>query len=371
MWTVNGRDGRAAVETMSTDFPESVSWTTEQRRALTFLCVKGIMKDSSDRVRDFKRAVLNQVEAGTMATPAEVAALEQAHDRLMRLTGYEGDKVYASPVEAGVISLEQFCARVEGWSAGTPGSVVFPRDIVPASTTVFRLQKAGVCYMHGPDVVLHYAICKRKHDAGLVTANNHSMVDLTKFLQRHRTAEQLQGHIWTNDGGDSVVFLRKLAQSSFPIVLDLASHIEVFGVEAAEKTVVAQLNTHGPALVAGFRTWDDTRGTFAPFGSKDCSSYIGHGPPISKATHADRGHAMAIVGWRVDREAGTRLLVQNWWAKCQYFEADLEFLASRCVRVAWVKDAPMDWPTDWPQTTSMGGESDFDHLVDEAETTED
>jgi hypothetical protein len=161
---------------------------------------------------------------------------------------------------------------------------------------------------------------------------------------------------WTHDEQRA---LRAPPQYATPTDAGVIS-ITMDGLPDTDTRVLTQLNKYGPALIAGFRTWKETRGALTRFGHKDYLSYSGSGPATNEPL--DGGHAMAIVGWRMDASKRARFLVQNWqwWGNRQYFEADLEFLASRGARVAWIKDPPSKLPTDWPTTTSMGGENDLD-----------
>lgn len=50
-------------------------------------------------------------------------------------------------------------------------------------------------------------------------------------------------------------------------------------------------------------------------------------------------HSVLVVGWRQEKGAGSgnvRLLVQNWWHSKQFFEVDVEYLASRGAHLTWV-----------------------------------
>jgi len=106
-----------------------------------------------------------------------------------------------------VESFEDFCAAVPLWGPGA-GSTVFFRDVVDACL-VQRVQLSGLCYMHGSDVVLHYALClsthARRRNGRRVPLN--TMVDLNAFILQFFSGEELWNFVFNDAGGNSIALL--------------------------------------------------------------------------------------------------------------------------------------------------------------------
>jgi hypothetical protein len=213
-----------------------------------------------------------------------------------------------------------------GDGVGTHRVWVFWNDV--PGCEVYRAQLSGNCFMHAPDVVLHYVLCK--HSPG-DTSKYKLMVDLTAFLLKWFDGERFWRFVHDNNGGDSVWFLKQLGG------LDGRDLLEMLASSPDEGTVVRHLHAHGPALIATFET-------FEGFGGHTTHSFVGADYRQSAGLHS-----MAMVGYRRDDAGGVRFLVQNWWQSKQFFECDLAFLASRRARLVWVtREPPM--PNN-PQTT--------------------
>ena len=264
--------------------------------------------------------------------------------RLMRLVD-SGTDVAGDQVPAGVQRFENFCA-VAGMApwADPERSTVFHRDVVPGSL-VQRVQRSGLCYMHGSDVVLHYRVCKSKAVAGDPAPANHEMVDLTAFMLAHLSGEELWKFV-ENPGDDSVRFLKRLAQTEEVRQLDCDWLLE----PATVGQVVQLFDQYGPALVARFRT-------NATWRNATVSSHIGG----DMERGADTGlHAMALVGYRRVEGGNVRFLIQNWWGAKQFFEADLPYLHSRGATLAFIRANLDHIPVDWPISNRLYGENELD-----------
>jgi hypothetical protein len=70
-------------------------------------------------------------------------------------------------------------------------------------------------------------------------------------------------------------------------------------------------------------------------------------------------HSLVVVGWRwvalspSEGEPELRLLVQNWWQDKQFFEVDLEYLASRGAHVTWVMGEVKHLPEPFPLVNAV------------------
>ena len=340
-------------------------WTDDHLDALALLYSRRVMRTepAEDRIERFRMIVLNKPppDAGRRYCE-DVGSL---HKRLMALAAAKGDVTFASPGDAGVVDLNTFCEVVlPQWAAAEPGVVVFPRDFQCA---VYRLQSSStLCSMHAAITAVHYAMRR-------LGCPSIAMVDMTRYMREVWTPEELTPYVSTpwyysgKKGSNSIDVLRVLSRAEV-LDRDVQAWVEDFGLAEAEQRVLSLLQRHGPAVIAGFQTWDSF-GQGAPRYRGATATELP--PPLYSA---GRGHAMVIIGWRVDgasggthsstadvgsgefgdlqvqleggptgsiarRGSGTGslvLLVQNWWRQCPFLEMDLSFLASRRSRLAWI-----------------------------------
>jgi hypothetical protein len=86
-------------------------------------------------------------------------------------------------------------------------------------------------------------------------------------------------------------------------------------------------------------------------------------------------HSLVVVGWRWvapspsatedataagsegEPDSEVRLLVQNWWQDKQFFEVDLEYLASRGAHVTWVMGEVKHLPEPFPLVNAVAAQS--------------
>ena len=353
-WGVNSTDAVAArVAEMLGDFPECSTWTSDQRLCLLFL----YLKQAHTHVRPRTAAILmvrNIIFKLDSAVEGDGDSVHKAHERLLRLATRRGDLTKES-VPEDVHSFADFCEAVRVWGTVNPEVVVFHRDRVPNCEAV-RRQLLGTCYMHGSNVVLHYVVCKHSGQT------SHTMVDLVRYMQKYVAGEKLWEHISGNKGGNSVRFMGDLAKA--PVISYSAAALEL---PDADNIVVGLLEKHGPALIAGFKTYPARNG-HPKFGEEDvCIERVD-----DFDEDADKGHAMAIVGWRketVGDRVQYRYLVQNWWQTRQYFEVTLAYLSSRQAHLAWIAKNISEIPTEYDVTTTLYSENDLE-MEDQAEELE-
>jgi len=315
------------------DGAELRTFTQAQLKGLLFLTVKGVLtaESAADRV-----AALRMVLYGTEGS----AASRGRFARLTRLVCEPNDATW-SAIPPSWQSFEGFVrdSGLTAWASAAE-SVVFFRDTVPGSL-VQRAQLSGLCFMHGSDVVLHYAICK-------ATARpDHCMVDLTAFMLRHQTGTQLWKFVDLDGGGSSIEFLQRLAglKESNLDVLDVT---RLRKPNAAEK-VRGRMEKFGPALITRFRTNTNMK-------LPTSHSLIGEDP----AEDSDGAHAMALVGWRFADDGTMRFLVQNWWKSKQFFECDVAYLASRRAHLVWINTPVTALPAEYSTTNAMFAENELD-----------
>ncbi len=210
---------------------------------------------------------------------------------------------------------------------------------------MYRCQKSGNhCFMHAPNVVLHYVVCKHRVLAGDDSEGHlKEMVDLTAYLLKRFDGSRLWKYLYADSGGHSTKFLQELGGlRRREVLVRQADFFEEDAVGAA--AVVHNLVTFGPALIAQFST-------FAAF-KKGGDSFIG-----SNDAESTGSHAMAMVGYR-RVGAEVRFLVQNWWRTKQFFECDLAFLVSRDATLVWVTASLRTLPNSPPTLDCVNGEGD-------------
>jgi hypothetical protein len=139
--------------------------TLRQLAGLVFLYVKGCASSSSSEARKglFRDAV------GVVPPGADETATQSINCKATRLLdhllGHPGDTTFDTAPETWQ-SFADLCATpgLDAWSSPDTSTVFF-RDVVPGCE-VQRRQKSGLCFMHGSDVVLHYAVARSTGAAG-------------------------------------------------------------------------------------------------------------------------------------------------------------------------------------------------------------
>ena len=166
-WNVKQEEAQleAQFDTPNWTAEELALLTREQVVGLVFLYAKGCASTHSSGARKglFKDAV------GIVppdATAAVRAAIEGKAKRLFdHLLSRTGDATFRDVPDAWH-SFDKLCgtAGLEAWGSAATSTVFF-RDVV-AGCEVQRVQKSGLSFMHGPNVVLHYAVAKSAGAAG-------------------------------------------------------------------------------------------------------------------------------------------------------------------------------------------------------------
>jgi hypothetical protein len=70
----------------------------------------------------------------------------------------------------------------------------------------------GLCYMHAPVMLQHYLVCISS------TNDNIGMVDMGHMIRETFTSEQLNKHIFEEDGGNSEAMLDSLLTDGSEII---------------------------------------------------------------------------------------------------------------------------------------------------------
>ncbi|KAJ3232578.1 hypothetical protein HDU78_006982 [Chytriomyces hyalinus] len=295
-WNLDDHQLEAALARAKED---GMDTSQPQEKLLLFLYAKGILAKESPEER---KPIFNAVLHGSSQVSAE---------RLKRLTTIVnvGEK---SPMRATLDAKTFFDAFVELHPEWAPGEGVFvahrdhPDLHGKEHALVERFQKIGLCYMHAPVVLQHY----------LVAMNNTErtpMLNIADFLKTKMNGTQLYHHIWDNQGGDSLEFLKSILAKK----PDRKGIVHKLVNDTTDLTSL--LKTNGPGLVSGFRVTSD-------FNARQWQheGYSREGEVVGR-------HAMLLIGCR---EAGGKVwyLLQNWWKTKAYVEVDIAYLAaSECL----------------------------------------
>jgi hypothetical protein len=323
-WGVDENAVAAAAKRVDTEWGDQLRLYRTNRDVLTGLTLLYAKQPS-----DFFKAGMEPDDRIALIRPVlrGVGDFAAAKERLLRLVTLTHDKGAATPpghVQAGI---DAFYAAVPAWSSPATSTVFF-RDIAPGSD-VYRVQLSGNCFMHAPDVVAHYVVCKNNRSQEALK----EMVDLTAHVLKYFDGGRLWKYVYEDGGGYSKGFLLEITG------LDEAETFETTAVATTGRDVVAKLENFGPALLMRFKVFDG-------FGGGDqAHTHIGREDRLATGQHA-----MAVVGWR-KREGGEFcFLVQNWWKNKQFFECDLEFLRSRHASLVWITFNLTKLPESLPRT---------------------
>jgi hypothetical protein len=124
-----------------------------------------------------------------------------------------------------------------------------------------RYQRSGLCYMHGPTMVQHYAL--------QFNGTAQPMLDLVKYICDHFTTKQLKQHLFHDAGGNSICFLRSVLEEG----TELLSSGEL-------DTIPDKYALYGPALVSRFEVRSDF------YNHQDCHFHYAKPTGEVKGTHS-------------------------------------------------------------------------------------
>eukprot|EP01127_Copromyxa_protea_P011325 TRINITY_DN283_c0_g1_i4.p1 TRINITY_DN283_c0_g1~~TRINITY_DN283_c0_g1_i4.p1 ORF type:complete len:320 (+),score=49.60 TRINITY_DN283_c0_g1_i4:181-1140(+) len=269
---------------------------------IKFLEQKGVLATSSLRGTIF--SLLR--DPSLSANSEERRRYEAARERLLRLISTE-EETHSDVVPSGLHLWNE--TEFPGYKKE---DVFFLKH--PAALSQ-RYQLSGLCYMHGPAMVQHYALAH----------NNHSvpMIDLLKFIKEHFTAKQLEKHIFDNEGGDSSTFLKSILQPNTTLI--------------STGDPILNFRDFGPALVAKFEVHKDfMKASVHHHYGKPKGEFVGH-------------HAMAMVGHRFDNDT-SYFLLQNWWEKKQFVEVDADYLEASGAYFTFIKTPQTSIPDKFSYT---------------------
>jgi hypothetical protein len=293
---------------------------------LKFLKNKGIGASWGPAVRTAQfRYLLNPSSAGNAAE-----RYRKCRDRLERLVVSTGDSV-RDTVPSDVQSFTAFVSTNPQWGQD-PNVYVFFRDhlkFASKSVLVQRLQRSGLCYIHGPDVMQHYLVALCDPTAG--------MIDMSSLIKDSFTGNDLERHIFEDYGGSSLGMLKHiLMPNSF--------------VFASDPMMWEQgLKDYGPGLVSHFEVHPDFRKV----------ALSSHHGPVTKRAQQPGMQAMVLVGSR-DVSGKKYFLLQNWWKQKQFLEVDIDYMKSCNATVSFVETPQTEIPSQFSTQHSIFAESELD-----------
>jgi hypothetical protein len=176
-------------------------------------------------------------------------------------------------------------------------------------TLVQRVQLSGLCYMHAPTVVLHYAIWNTKLKSDPAAESDHGMLDMAAEIALHFSRERLGAHIFHGAGNYSADFLKGILHSGSEVLAR-------YPREPVQELMEC-LREYGPAVVSNFGVHED-------FLDKAVRHH--HGLPDTTKFHGK--HAMVLVGIRVNDSGKVFYLLQNWWKGKQFVEVSREYMVA-------------------------------------------
>jgi len=204
-------------------FVHKVGVTDQQ--LLTFLHEKGVMAEKMKVVRDAEFKSLLKADPNT-----DYAAARARLERIMSTTGDE----HSDALPASVQSLTSFMQARPIWRKHIhPAVVQYP---------VQRVQRSGLCYIHAPEVVQHYAV-------SIHTKENAGMINMAAMIRDTWSGKELTHHIFDNRGGNALVMLQHIL---IPGSATFASDPEFYS---------DRLQQFGPALVTTFKVYKEFRST--------------------------------------------------------------------------------------------------------------
>ena len=258
----------------------------------------------------------------------------QNTERLDRLLRTQGD-VTANEIPKGVQTFEQFCELAPEWRDPKKSHVFFRDDpkVKEKDVLAQRAQLSGLCYIHGPDMLQHYLVSMATEKAG--------MIDIAKLIRDTFSAQQLEDHIFKDDGGSSETMLKYILQPKSIVI--------------STEVVLAEqrLKEFGPLLVARFMVHEDFMST---------ETHKHHGEPTGNKKGL---HAMILIGTRTNDEGKKFFLLQNWWKAKQFIEIDEEYLKHSAATLYYVETPQLSIPETF--TVDFARFAENENLLDKAD----
>ena len=214
-----------------------VALDDRQTRALRFLYAKKVHEHVAFQLSD----IMIMDSPPSVLFPATDWA-RNVRDRLYLLTDVTTGDTISSAAPDNVQSWHDFLQLAPEWNDSNT-SFVFHRDHEQVNLPgqpdclVQRLEKSGLCYVHGPVVLQHYLVAMGNEEP----TKRVPMMDLKKYIRSHFPPEALYDHIFWDGGGSS----RDMLQS----ILVPGSRLDSWNAPGAYE---AKLKRYGAALASKY-----------------------------------------------------------------------------------------------------------------------
>ncbi|CAE7945034.1 unnamed protein product, partial [Symbiodinium sp. KB8] len=320
-WHLSKQAIEAAAQSMLSDGQSLPTELDERGIMLLFLYAKGILKQKASAVR--------RAEFAALLLPDDI--YEESKQRLRRLV-LEGES--SQSVLDNSNSFTRFLDLLPSWQ-GNSSYVAFRDDGRIRCGLLERVQLSGLCYMHAPVVLQAYLVAMHGTQTG-----TSKMLDLADYIRKYRTAQELEDHIFRDEGGSSRVFLAQiLANASGLEEFACTSMVNKKVGQANIDVIISNLKEFGPALVSGFMVTENFL---------DAKIHQHLGQDNSKEVGL---HAMVLVGHRTE-SGQDRFLLQNWWSDKSFIEVDPEYLAGQRALLVFVQSDQLDIPVQFSRSSA-------------------
>ena len=315
-WNLSKEAIEAASQSMLSDGQSLPTVLDERGIMLLFLYAKGVLrlKASADRRAQFAALLLPDDN------------YEQSKQRLRRLV-LEGEKSESLLDDNN--SFTRLLDSLPSWQDNS-SYVAFRDDGRISCGLLERVQLSGLCYMHAPVVLQAYLVAMQ------TTVSK--MLDLADYIRKRRTAQELEDHIFRDEGGSSRAFLTQiLANASGLREFHCTSMVDEVVGQAIVDRIISNLKLYGPALVSRFMVTENKAKIHQHLG-QDNSKEVGL-------------HAMVLVGHRTE-SGQDRFLLQNWWSDKSFIEVDAEYLAGQGASLVSVQSHQPDIPVQFSRSSA-------------------
>ena len=321
-WNLSMEDIGAAAQLMVSDGQSMPTELDEQGIMLLFLYAKGVLRQKASAVR--------RAEFAALLLPDDI--YEESLERLERLV-LEGEK--SESLLDNSNSFTRLLDSLPSWQDNS-SYVTFRDDPRISCGLLERVQLSGLCYMHAPVVLQAYLVAMQ---AGSPTGTS-KMLDLADYIRKCRTAQELEDHIFKDEGGSSQAFLAQiLANASGLEGFDCRSMVNKVVGQATIDVIISNLKEFGPALVSGFMVTEN-------FLDAKIHQHLGQDNSNEVGLHA-----MVLVGHRKD-SGQDRFLLQDWWSDKSFIEVDPEYLAGQRASLVFVQSDQPDIPVQFSRNSA-------------------
>jgi len=317
-WNLSMEDIGAAAQLMVSDGQSLPTELDERGIMLLFLYAKGVLRQEVSEARKAKLAAL--------LLPDDI--YEESLERLRRLV-LEGEKGQSVLDDSN--SFTRLLDSLPSWQDNS-SYVAFRDDRRISCGLLERVQLSGLCYMHAPVVLQAYLVAMQ--------TTTSKMLELADYIRKYRAAQELEDHIFRDEGGSSRAFLAQiLANTSGLVGFDCTSMVDEDVGQAIIHRIIKNLKEFGPALVSGFMVTENFL---------DAKT---HQHLCQDSSNEFGLHAMVLVGHRKDG-GQDRFLLQNWWSDKSFIEVDAEYLAGQRASLVFVQSDQPDIPVQFSRNSA-------------------